>query len=92
MDRIKAYAALAAELARWRALPRRQAMNQVGMPPIVTEALIEGEIVSIEISVGWADPRQSRLNVTAVAYGPNHWRLERLEEAISLEAPGGGRS
>jgi hypothetical protein len=92
VDRIKTYAQLAAELNQWRALPRHELMARLGSPPVVTETLIDDEVVSFEVRVGWADDRQTQLSVTAVAYGSSHWKLERMEEVAVLEAPDVGSS
>ena len=54
-------------------------------PRIIRSALIGDENVSIEVDVSWADTRRTRLRVKAVAHGPSHWKLERLEEAIILD-------
>lgn len=86
MDRVKAYSLLAAELERWRMLPRSQVVGLSGKPPSVTSATIGDVLISIEICISWANAHQTKLRVAATAYGPSHWQTERLEEAIILES------
>ena len=85
MDRIRAYALLVAELERWRLKPRQEVAALAGGPAVSVSDVVGDESVSIEVKVRWADDRHTRLRVEAVAYGPSTWKLERLEEAISLE-------
>jgi hypothetical protein len=85
MHRAGAYALVSAELNRWATLPRQEVAARVGAPATVTTALLDGELVSIEVRVRWGDGRRTRLRVEAVAYGPSHWNTERLDDAITLE-------
>ena len=85
MDRIRAYGLLAAELDRWRALPRSEVVGRLGKPASTTSTVIGDVLISIEVRVSWNDARKTRLRVVATAYGPSHWQTERLEEAITLE-------
>jgi hypothetical protein len=85
MDRIRAYALLAAELERWRLQPRQQVAARVGGPAVSVLEMVGNEPVCIKVKVRWADDRRTHLRVEAVAYGPSNWKLKRLEEAITLE-------
>jgi hypothetical protein len=55
---------------------------------------LAGEVVSIEVSVAWADASHRKLTVEAVANGPSNWTTERLAERITVSGPlvdaGGG--
>ena len=88
MHRAHAYAALSEELVRWRQRPSRELAACVGKPPVAHEVRIEGELVTIELSASWADREQTAVRLSAVAYGPSHWRMEQLTEAatVPLEA------
>jgi hypothetical protein len=48
---------------------------------------IDGEPVSIEVSVSWRDASRARVRVEAVANGPSTWRMERVVEHIELPVP-----
>jgi len=85
MDQVSAYALLADRLNHWQSLPREQIALGVGAPGIVESVSIGGELVSIEVSVHWTDLRKTRLLVKAIAYGPSHWKTERLEEKMIFE-------
>jgi hypothetical protein len=85
MDRVGAYGLLAAELDRWRTLPRSEVVGRLGKPASITSAVLGDVLISIEVIVTWANGRQTKLRVAATAYGPSHWQTERLEEAITLE-------
>ncbi len=85
MDRFEAYALLSAELDRWRTLPRSDVIARLGAPPSMTSAMIGGEMISIEVTISWADTRRKKLRVQATALGPSHWKMERLDEAMLLE-------
>ena len=85
MDQISAYALLADKLNQWRAMPRNEVTSRVGAPKVIEQVFINGEPVSIEVTVNWVDSHRARLLVTAVAYGPSHWKMERLQERIILE-------
>lgn len=86
MDRILAYATLAAELERWRRRPFDDLIRLVDAPPSVTAIDVGGAVIDIEVRVRRASVGSIRIE--AKANGPNWWRLERIEEAITISLPG----
>lgn len=86
MDRANAYAALATELEQWRLRSAAELASCIGAAPVVRRAEVQGEVVSIEVSVAWADAAQRRFKVEAIANGPSHWATERLVERITVVA------
>jgi hypothetical protein len=86
MERANAYAALATELEQWRLRPAGELASRVGAPPIVRHTEVAGEVVSIEVSVAWADSSKDKFRIEAVANGPSHWTTERLVERITVVA------
>ncbi len=87
MDRAQAYATLAGELERWRHLPFDDLVSLVDTSPSVKSVPVGAEVIDVEVRVRWADVRRGALRVEAVANGPSCWRLERLEEAITVSPP-----
>lgn len=94
MERANAYAALAAELERWRQKRPDELLAQIDVAPLSHEIELAGEVVTIEVSVAWADSSRQKITVEAVANGPSHWATERLAERLYLPNPivesGGG--
>lgn len=86
MKRANAYAALATEIERWRLKPAGELASRVGAPPAVRHAEVAGEVVSVEVSVAWADTSRSEFRIEAVANGPSYWTTERLVERITVVA------
>ena len=86
MERANAYAALANELEQWRLRPVADLASRIGAPPTVRNTEVAGEVVSIEVSVSWADTSQDKFKIEAVANGPSHWATERLVERITVVA------
>ena len=86
MERANAYAALASELEQWRLRPAAELASRVGAPPVVRHTEVAGEVVSIEVSVAWADTSHDKFKIEAVANGPSSWTTERLVERITVVA------
>jgi hypothetical protein len=84
MERANAYAALSSELEQWRLRPSAELASLVGAPPVVRHTEVAGEVVSIEVSVSWADTSRDKFKIEAVANGPSHWTTERLVERITV--------
>jgi hypothetical protein len=82
MHKAAAYEALARELERWRLLPKQELVANVGSPARVRSVNINGEDVAVEVATHWHREEGGAIRVTAIANGPSHWRLERLEESI----------
>jgi hypothetical protein len=87
LDRVEAYAKVAAELERWRRLPFGDLVGLIGFSPSVTSVSVGTEIIDVEVRVEWAKAKPGAVRVEAVANGPSCWRLERLEEAFIVSAP-----
>jgi len=84
MKRSDAYSVLAAELESWRGLDYRTLVAHIGQPPVTKSVpLGQGEI-SVQVSVCWADGSKRSLRVQATADGASCWRLERLEESVTV--------
>ena len=66
----------------------------IGAAPMRRDIELSGEVVSIEVTVAWADVSREQLTVQAVANGPSNWATERVAERIVLPNPladaGGG--
>ncbi len=84
MEKANAYAALTVELEFWARKSQGELVSQIGAAPLVREVRLAGEVVSIEVSVAWADESNGKITVEAVANGPSHWTTERLVERITL--------
>jgi hypothetical protein len=86
MERANAYAALTQELEHWRLKPKADLTSRIGAPPAVRNTNVAGEVVSIEVTVAWADRSHKSIRIEAVANGPSHWHTERLVEGITVAA------
>lgn len=84
MKQASAYRVLAQELEVWRELAADELLRRVGGAPRVRVIDIDGEPVSIEVSVSWMDKSRTRVRVEAIANGPSTWRMERVIEHIEL--------
>jgi hypothetical protein len=87
MDQMKAYAELAADLNRYRQLPYEELARKVGGPCV--ERSVDGPegSITIEIRLRWAGPEGSAVHISATAYGTSCWKLERIEEAVTVARP-----
>lgn len=85
MRKATAYQALTRELERWRSMPAKDLVESIGKPASVQSVHIDGEAIALEITIQRHDPNSVR--ITAVANGPSHWRLERLEESMVIQLP-----
>lgn len=89
MDRHGAYAVLAAELDRYRRMPYAELAGRVGRPPVAKSIESRSGPLVIEVRLVWAEGDPGAVRVHGTADGPSWWRLERLEEAITVSAPTG---
>jgi len=87
MDRDRAYAKLVEELEQWRRLPFDDLVGLVGAAPSTMAVPIGAEIIDVEVRLRWSGSKPGAIRIEAVANGPSCWRLERLEEAITV-SPG----
>ena len=86
MHRANAYSALATALEEWRRLPALELVARIGLPPSTQTVQVDGEELALDISARWSNAKQEAIRVQGVACGPSHWRLERVEEAILVQA------
>lgn len=84
MKRGSAYAVLASELEAFRLLPWSTLAAHASAGPTSKTVEVEGEELQIEIQVTEAATRQQAVTVTAVAFGPSHLQMERLEESVTI--------
>jgi hypothetical protein len=87
LDRVSAYAELAAELERFRRMPYGELARRVGGPPVERSVETADGPLTIEVSFGRAVTGKEGVRVSATAYGPSWWRLDRLEETASVSPP-----
>lgn len=87
MKRASAYAVLASELEAFRLLPWPILSEHVIAGRTSKTVDIEGEELQLEIQVSKATTRQQAVKVTAVAFGPSHLQMERLEESVTIAKP-----
>jgi hypothetical protein len=83
-----AYVLLARELERWRLLAPDELRARIGQAPEPRVHHIEGMPLTIEIAVRWSDAQEKAVRVSAVAYGTSHWRVEKLEESVTIPLAG----
>jgi hypothetical protein len=84
VNRKDAYSILAAELKSWKRLGYTALVKRVGEPS-ATKSVISGqEEISIRLEVKWADAEKGSVRVEATADGPSSFRLERLQESITI--------
>jgi hypothetical protein len=87
MDRMRAYTELAADLDRYRQLSYEELARRVGGPSVERSVeSLEGPL-TIEIRFRWAGSEGSAVQISATAYGPSSWKLERLDEAVIVKGP-----
>ena len=84
MKRASAYAVLATELEAFRLLPWHVLEMHVRAVPTSKTVDVEGEELQLELRVSIAETRQQTLKITAVALGPSHLQMERLEESVMV--------
>jgi hypothetical protein len=87
LDRIKAYAILAEELARFRLLPHGELVRLIGGPAIDKSLGDAASPLTIEVRIEWADDRGQAVRIRATASGPGWWRMERMEESALIPTP-----
>jgi hypothetical protein len=84
MDRVAGYALLAAELEGMRAVSYEQLVKSVGGESLRREVITPSGIAIVEVRVEWRDRSAGSVDIVATLYGPSTWRLERLEERITI--------
>jgi hypothetical protein len=89
VDRMRAYAELAADLERFRRMPYDELARRVGGLPVERSVETEDGPLKVEVTFGWAVTGKYGVRISATAYGPSWWRLDRLEEAVTVPRPRG---
>lgn len=79
------YPALVSTLEGYRARPEAALAALVNIPAEQSELLLDGELVHIEVSVVWANAKQTALVLEATALGSATWLTERVTERIRIE-------
>lgn len=84
---MRAYAQLAAEIERYRRMPYAELARHVGGSPVERSVESEEGPLTIEVRFRWADAPEGAVRICATANGPSWWKLDRLEEAVTVKAP-----
>jgi hypothetical protein len=63
--------------------------RHVGGPPIEWSVETKDGPLKVEVAFGWAVAGKDSVRVSATAYGPSWWRLDRLEETVTVPRPSG---
>jgi hypothetical protein len=84
---MRAYAELAVDLERFRRVSYGESARRVGGPPVERSVETTDGSLTIEVTFGWAAAGQDGVRVSATAYGQSWWRLDRLEETITVPQP-----
>lgn len=72
------------ELERLRLLPEVALLALVDAPANQRIVTVNGEEITIDVTIRWADTTRKALRIEAVANGPSTWRLERFRESLLL--------
>jgi hypothetical protein len=88
VNRASAYALLANELEACRRLPWPKLVDLIGQKPVGKLVVVDGEELLLEVQATWASAKRSSVHVTAIAYGPSHLTMERLEERLTIAMSG----
>lgn len=87
MDCTRAYHELACVLNRPRRLSHQELGRRIGEPPAErTYESLEG-LVRIEVCAEWQGVEGGLIRLKTTASGPSWWRLDRLEETITVKPP-----
>ena len=88
MERGEAYKLLAARLNELRASGYDTLLPRVDQPAAADDVQLGGEPITVAIEVSWANRKHRKLRVSATAFGPSTWKMERLDESFVI-GPGG---
>jgi hypothetical protein len=87
VDWVRAYAELADELEHFRRMPYDELARCVGTPPVERSVETEDGPLTIEVTFAWVASGKEGVRVSATAYGPSWWRLDRLDESVTVPRP-----
>jgi len=85
VQRANAYEALAAELEIQSRRPSGDLLACIGLTATSHIVEVQGEELSIELTVSWANEKRRTVRISGTAIGPSHWRLERLDESVVVD-------
>ncbi|HUG89563.1 MAG TPA: hypothetical protein VML55_01935 [Planctomycetaceae bacterium] len=85
MDQVEAYAALVHEMEQYRRLPYDELWQLAGDPPAATKVRAGPQELTLEVRVRRLSGPCDALRIEGTAYGPNWWKLERLDESITVQ-------
>ncbi len=85
MYRDVAYAILSKELNRWKSKTNEEVIAAAGSTKASIHNTQAGEEIKMEVTTKWIDEEKKKIRIEAVAYGPSHWKLERLEEKVTID-------
>jgi hypothetical protein len=70
-------------------MPYGELARRVGGPPAERSLETEEGPLTVEVTFGWAGAGKEGVRISATAYGPSWWRLDRLEETVTVPQPSG---
>lgn len=79
------YPILCEKLRTLQALPYAKLRQMINEMPTSTPINMMKEPITIEVNVEWADQRKKDLRITATAYGPSCFRIERMSESVLVK-------
>ncbi len=85
MYRDEAYAILSKELNRWKNRSTDEIIAEAESTISKKIKTKDEEEIEIELTSKWTNETKKIIRVEAIAYGPSHWKLERLEEKITID-------
>jgi hypothetical protein len=68
-------------------MPYDELAQRVGGPPFERFVETEDGSLKVEVTFGWAMTGNYAVRISATAYGPSWWRLDRLEETVTVPRP-----
>jgi hypothetical protein len=84
---MRAYDELAADLEHFRRMPYGELARCVGDPPVERSVETEDGPLIIEVTFAWVVAGKEGVRISATAYDPSWWRLDRLEESVTVPRP-----
>jgi hypothetical protein len=84
VNRTDAYKLLAARLEELRGAGYDSLLPRVNEPARSETVRINGEDIVVDVGVSWADEKHRTLRVSATAFGPSTWMMERLDESFDI--------
>lgn len=82
MNRERAYAKLALELASYGAMSRERLVRFVDQSPIKKIFNDGADELELELQANWLETSRDRIRITGIVRGLSTWRNEILEESF----------